>query len=148
MLLVINEWWFHDLMLENGEDSFIATAKFLAALQRSSDRVVWPDEKRWNHKAYQLMRMIDPQQRVISQRLHRFLRDSDRTIRCFDNDKPSISETLTGRVPDRDIYLVSAYVSVGADILVTTDNELFDILKECDNVNCQMRDPFLGEYLR
>ena len=147
MLLVINEWLFHDLLLENGEENFRSTAKFLNALQNSSDRVILPAEKRWNEKANQLMKMSDPRRRQISQRLHRLLRDSDRAVRVWDEHKPSISETLSGRVPHEDVYLVSAYISGGADVLVTTDNKLFEILFECDQVNCQMRDAFLAEYL-
>ena len=147
MLLVINEWLFHDLLLDNGEENFRSTAKFLNALQHSSDRVILPAEKRWNEKAYQLMKMSDPRRRLLSQRLQRLLRDSDRAVRVWDEHKPSISETLSGRVPHKDVYLVSAYISGGADVLVTTDNELFEILFECDQVNCQMRDVFLAEYL-
>jgi hypothetical protein len=147
MLLVINEWLFHDLLLENGEENFHTTARFLIALGNSPDRLLLPTEKRWNEKAYQLMTMSDPRRREVSQKLHRLLRDSDRAVRVLDQQRPSISETLDGRVPRKDIYLVAGYIGGGADILVTTDNELFEILGECDAVNCQMRDTFLEKYL-
>lgn len=44
MLLVLNEWLFHDLLNENGAAAFQETAEFTIALERSADRLVVPDE--------------------------------------------------------------------------------------------------------
>ena len=50
MLLVLNEWLFHDLLNENGAVAFRETAEFTIALERSADRLVVPDEPRWLEK--------------------------------------------------------------------------------------------------
>ena len=39
-----------------------------------------------------------------------------------------------------------AYVSAGADLLITTDQKLFCAIGEHDDVNCRMRDDFLPWY--
>ena len=55
MILVLNEWVFHDLLGENGPDAFRQTATFIAKLNDSNDKLVMPTEERWRGKAYQLM---------------------------------------------------------------------------------------------
>ncbi len=55
MILVLNEWIFHDLLGENGRDRQWETATFLKAFHLSSDRLVLPREGRWTQKAYGLM---------------------------------------------------------------------------------------------
>ena len=54
-------------------------------------------------------------------------------------------ETLT-LLPDEDVYLVSAYLSANADVLVTADVPLYESLADSDLVTCQMRDDFLADY--
>ena len=146
MLLVLNEWMFHDLLLENGESKFLETARFLIAFQRTQDRLVIPSEPRWNDKAYRLMTRSDPRQRQISKLLHRLLRDSDRAVRVRAGERPQISEDLFPSIPEEDVYLIDAYISTSADLLVTTDCKLFDVLGESDLVNCQRRSDLLSEY--
>ena len=60
---------------------------------------------------------------------------------------PEIPEDLLGQLPKEDVYLVSAYLSSGADLLVTTDRGLFDSLANTELVSCQVRDDFLSSYL-
>ena len=55
MILVINEWIFHDLLGENGTKAFAETDKFIRKLFQSDDWIVMPSEQRWRGKAYQLM---------------------------------------------------------------------------------------------
>ena len=55
MILLLNEWVFHDLTLENGDDNFRETARFLLLLQDSNIKLVVPDKKRWLDKAFRLI---------------------------------------------------------------------------------------------
>lgn len=148
MLLVLDEWLFHDLLNENGAVAFQETAEFTIALERSADRLVVPDEPRWLEKAYRLMTRSDPRQRLVSQLLHRLLLDPKRAVRIRGDAMPSHFAGLTSRVPGEDIYLVVAYMIAGADLLVTTDEGLFDSLVDEENIGCQMRGEFLTQYLR
>ena len=146
MILVLNEWVFHDLLLDNGDAAFQATAKFLIGFRESEDILVIPAEERWKRKAFQLMTMADVRQRLVSRLLHGLLRDSDRTIRIPPEENPAIPRDLLDRLPCEDVYLVQAYVAAGADLLVTTDQGLFCAIGDHDGVNCRMRENFLAEY--
>ena len=148
MLLVLNEWLFHDLLNENGAVAFQETAEFTIALERSADRLVVPDEPRWLEKAYRLMTRSDPRQRLISQLLHRMLLDPGRAIRVHGDPTLWQPGNQHSQIPDEDVYLAIAYSIAGADLLVTTDEGLFVALADNEDVDCQMRGEFLFQYLR
>ena len=57
-----------------------------------------------------------------------------------------IPEALRARVPPEDLYLVEAYHTVQADVLVTTDMNHFRPLM--DELRVRERDEFLREYLQ
>ena len=126
MILVLNEWIFHDLLGENSVDSQHETTLFLDAFHSSSDRLVLPSEPRWIRKAYQLMTQTSPILVQISKQFQSLLQDSERTIDSRSLDEVDIPQELLDQVPDEDEYLVSAYLSAGADLLVTTDRGLYD----------------------
>ena len=146
MILVLNEWVFHDLLLDNGDAAFRETAKFLMAFHESEDILVIPAEERWQRKAFQLMAMSDVRQRLVSRLLHGLLRDSERTIRIPPEANPPIPQDLLDRLPCEDVYLVRAYIAAGADLLVTTDQGLFCAIGDHADVNCRMREQLLAEY--
>ena len=146
ILLVLNEWVFHDLLGENGPDAFRETARFLLAFKGSEDKLVVPSEERWNGKAHQLMSMTDSLRRQVSQLFHSLLRDPARSIRVNTDEMTSASRDSYDWVPSEDTYLVLAYDSSGADVLVTTDEKLAQAISEHNDVNCRMRDDFLPEY--
>ena len=148
MILVLNEWIFHDLLLENGMDKFRETAEFLKAFHNSADLFVLPAEPRWKAKAYQLMTQSDPSQRAISKVLHAMLVDSDRARVVIDEPQFENPEADYSRVPEEDIYLLVAYRAACADLLVTTDKVLSDALMDLEQVNCALRDEFLATYMR
>ena len=50
MILVLNEWVFHDLLGDNGEAVQRQTAAFLNAFHASHDKLVLPREPRWTRK--------------------------------------------------------------------------------------------------
>ena len=146
MILVLNEWLFHDLLFENGDPAFQETARFLVAFGESEDILVIPAEERWKRKAFQLMTMSDTRRRVVSRLLRSLMLDADRAIQIQPEEDPPLPQDLLDRLPSEDVYLVLAYVSAGADLLITTDRGLFCAIGEHCNVHCQMRDEFLPGY--
>ena len=146
MILVLNEWVFHDLLFENGDPVFQETARFLVAFRESEDVLVIPAEDRWKRKAHQLMTMSDTRRRLVSKLLRSLILDADRTIRIQPEEDPPVPQDLLDRLPSEDVYLVLAYVSAGADLLITTDQKLFCAIDEHDDVNCRMRKDFLPWY--
>ena len=146
MILVINEWIFHDLLGENGREAYEATADFLQRLFQSDDWIVMPYEQRWRSKAFQLMNSAMPELRPFSQLFHRLLRDSDRCIVVNFDDIPTELQRTHDWAPSEDRYLIEVYVAANADLLITTDETLFDKIAEHGQFNCQMRDDFLAGY--
>lgn len=145
MIFVLNEWIFHDLWGENGTDKQRESLEFLSVFQSSDDKFVIPAEPRWTRKAYHLMRMPDVRIRGISRLLQSLLRNPDRAIQ--QETTPEIPESLLNQLPEEDVYLASAYLSVGADMLVTTDEGLFKSVSGSEIISCRMRDEFLAGYL-
>ena len=145
MILVLNEWVFHDLWGENGDAAFQQTARFLTALHQSDDRLVVPAATPWESKAFRLMTSADTRVVLASKALHSILYDAS-TIRVRPEEFPTSFAFKLDAVPDEDVYLVLAYLSAGADLLITTDHGLYTALVENDEVNCRLRDDFLGEY--
>ena len=146
MILLLNEWVFHDLWGENGETTFQQTAHFLTAFSQSDDRLVVPAATPWEEKAFQLMRRSDTRSILVSKVLHSLLHSSN-AIRVRPEDSPPAPAAFLDSVPAEDVYLVLAYIAADADRLVTTDHGLFDALVAEDSINCRLRDDFLAEYL-
>ena len=140
MLLVLNEWVFHDLLGENGETRRRETVRFLSRLRQSDDAFVIPAETGWKQKAFRLMTMSDRAGITISKLFHNLMLNTDKVVIQPEDAQP-IPDDLPD-IPDEDVYLVRAYRATGADLLVTTDAELFDALSRIDAVNCRMRANF------
>ena len=77
---------------------------------------------------------------------HSLLRDPARTLPVNTDEINSTSRESYDWVPSEDIYLVVAYDSSCADILVTTDQRLAKAIDEHNGINCRMREYFLREY--
>ena len=146
MLILLNEWVFHDLWGENGQCEQWEAEHFLRALVRSTDSLVVPDDSPWTRKAYQLMKLSDPRLRLMSQAFRRLCIDSNRALRVRPEGTEVIPRELLTQLPEEDVYLVSAYLSAAADVLVTTDVSLYEALVDSDLVRCRMRDDFLDDY--
>ena len=148
MRIVLNEWVSHDLWGENGECRQRETVQFLLAFERSADSFIVPNEPRWSSRANRLMEFMDARRRLISKVFRSLYDDSERTIRIRTGIAEAVSEELLSRLPEEDVYLVSAYLAANADVLVTTDVPLYEALADSELVTCRMRDDFLGDYRR
>ena len=144
MILVLNEWIFHDLLGENGEVAQQETAAFLNVFHASSDKLALPNERRWMQKAYRLLTLNDAPLRNTCKQFHSLIQDSDRTIHARGMSSDEMPDEL--RVPAEDLYLIAAYLSVNADTLITTDQGLYEALVDSDLVSCQLRSEFMARY--
>ena len=119
----------------------------MRALIVSTDGIVVPNESPWTDKAYQLMRLSDPRRKLSSQAFFGLCVDSNRALRVPTEGIEVIPSELLNQLPEEDVYLVSAYLSANADVLVTTDVPLYEALAKSEMVTCRMRDQFLADYL-
>ena len=146
-ILLLNEWLFHDLTMENGEYNFRETARFLMYLQDAQITLVVPSEKRWLDKAGRLFDDEEPRIRTAARIFNNILRDSNRTIWTNYEQMETVPEDLYSGMPEEDIYLIKAYVPSGANLLVTSDTGLFRACELSNHINCQLRDDFLKTFV-
>ena len=146
MILVLNEWIFHDLLGENGVEVQRETSRFLNEFYLSHDNLVLPKEPRWTQKAYRMMTQSDARLRVISKQFHTLILNSDRVIDVRNTSPEHVPEELHLCLPAEDEYLVTAYLFAGADALVTADHPLYEALADSTEVSCRLREEFLNEY--
>ena len=146
MILVLNEWVFHDLLGDNGEAFQRQTAAFLNAFHASRDKLVLPREPRWTRKAHRVMGQGDARLRNSSKQFHSLIRDLNRVIDVRTTERVEVPEELRLSLPAEDVYLVEAYLSAGAEALVTTDEKLHKPLACSEAVSCRLRDEFLSGY--
>lgn len=147
MILVFNEWIFHDLLGENGETAQRESVEFLKAFHSSRHKLVLPNEPRWTEKAHRLMRQTEARLRGISKQFHSLIRNSDRVIDVRNAAPENVPDELHLSLPAEDEYLVTAYLSADADALVTTDQNLHEALADSTEISCRLRNEFLTEYL-
>lgn len=146
MIIVLNEWVFHDLLGDNGPERRRETWDFMDDFESSGDRLVIPNEARWLRKAYRLTLMREPEGKIIGTLISRILRNGQIVIQAEPNPA-LVSDDLLRETPSEDIYLVEAYLSAGADALVTTDSGLHGALADfSDDVSCRLRNDFLADY--
>ena len=146
MILVINEWIFDDLNGANGPDRFKETARFVLRLNSSGDTVVMPVEQRWRDKASRARTAADPMHREAGRLFVDLFWDLSRSIVLNPDDIPQAPEREYDWAPEEDVYLIEAYVATKADLLVTTDETLFDKIVEHGRFACRLRDEFLSTY--
>ncbi len=154
---VINDWFLEDLQGQNDDPSSeapknkqIDAAKFLDTFSRNSDRIAVMIGSSWMKKAYHMMKVSRPEIRETSKILQSILYDPEKCILIHPDSAPALSAAIIQAInDDDDHYLFQCYFQANADLLVTTDQRLYNSILESpiDAVRIQMRDDFLAEYL-
>jgi len=149
MVLCLDEWLFHDLFGENGKERQEEAVLLLKRIVERCDRLVVPQQSPWAQKAYHLFKAAGS-----SPVLHEAARLLSRGF-LYNLSKGLSKGLLTSpsgpdpdpRIPEADRYLVRAALAAGATLLVTTDGELLEALRETGLLPTQERDAFLETYL-
>ena len=95
MILVLNEWVFHDLLGDNGEAVQRQTAAFLNAFHASRDKLVLPGEPRWTRKAHRVMTQGDARLRNTSKQFQTLIYNSDRAVDVQTTERVDVPEGIT-----------------------------------------------------
>jgi predicted nucleic acid-binding protein len=146
MILVLDEWVIHDLKGENGPHRRQEADLFLDRIRERCERVAVLSDSPWIRKAKRLMKETDSLTRQASRKLHGLiLRDQNKTQYV---DELGFQE-IPFPVPPDDQYLVQTYIAANADVLVTSDQRLFEALQapDCAGINVVLRNGFLRQYL-
>lgn len=147
--LVIDEWLWSDLSGENATERQKEAFKFLRAVFNKCDRIVTVKGSKFEQKAMRLWRQADVMQDLTCRKIAKFLKgsfwyNSDKTLLLDENQ---LQDPLAGvGIKADDQYLLQAYLTAQASVIVTTDNPLRDLLAS-HGIVCEKRDDFVPDYI-
>lgn len=146
--LVIDEWLWADLTGQNTERSRREAFLLLQCILARCDRIIAVKSSPFERKAFALWGKED----VWSRRIAKFYRNNFwyNSAKCVLLEPSALRElpvTLANEVNADDRYLVQAYLTAGAEVVVTTDGALKSALDR-HGIRCELRDPFLTSYLQ
>jgi len=148
-MLVINEWLFHDATGENGQSAQRETEHFLRQLAQSEDKfaVLWGSP--WIEKSYDLMTHNDIGVESLSILIQSLIWTLDKCLVLQPEfiEATEIPQNAIAAAPEEDIYLIQTYFAANADLLITTDEGLYDAFEARQDVEVIYRDTFLNDYL-
>lgn len=147
--MVIDEWLWSDLAGENGVDKQRETFQFLEAVFIKCDRIVTVRGSQFTAKFYALSRdstLGDPRRKIVKFFKDQFLHNPDKSQLFNGNELKELPAEIAEQVNLDDQYLVRAYLTSTADVLVTTDNSLRETLDR-NGICCRAREDFVPDYI-
>jgi len=147
--IVIDEWLWADLSGSNTPKNQEEALEFLEAVFRVCDRIVTVKGKKFNQKAADFWKHTDAKRRKIARYYHeKFLSDPAKLVNLEESSLESIPENICQKVThEDDYYLIQAYLTAGACVIVTTDSDLLRAEIKND-IKCQDRNEFIASYIR
>ncbi len=141
MILIIDEWLWHDLAGENGEEKKKEAFMFLIHILKICDKIAVMENSPFVKKFWDFSKVLDRE--VIKLFKNGFLLNSDKCKLCEYTD----SYTLPEIKPD-DLYLYNLYCILEEEKwVITTDRPLIEVFKK-EGLKAYHRDEFLSDYLR
>jgi len=77
--------------------------------------------------------------------MKRFLHNSKKSVNLEASTLTSVPARIFEVTNEDDHYLIQAYLTAKASVIVTTDNPLKDAIN--NDINCQHRDEFIASYI-
>jgi hypothetical protein len=147
--IVIDEWLWADLSGSNTPKNQEEALEFLKTIFHVCDRIVTVEGKKFNLKASYFWKHTDPIRRGIAIYYRdNFLFNPAKIVKLEESSLESIPEYISQKVKhEDDYYLIQAYLTTGASVIVTTDSDILNA--DIDNdINCQHRDEFVASYIQ
>lgn len=146
--LILNEWVIHDLKGDNGEKLQAQTFQFLSQVEAKCDHIILLRGSPWMTKAYQLMKESQPKLRLISKFLQTsFILNPSKHKTYNLIEVPSLPPELETIVSHEDAYLIRLAMKVRGSTIITTDEDLVQILSEFPDIKIILRSEFLDSYM-
>lgn len=147
--IVVDEWLWADLSGSNTLKNQGEALEFLEAVFCVCDRIVTVKGKKFNQKAADFWKHTDPKRRKIARYYNeKFLSNPAKLANIEESTLEPIPEHISQKVTDEDdYYLIQAYITAGASVIVTTDSDLLQA--EINNdIKCQHRNEFVASYIQ
>jgi len=146
---IIDEWIWHDLSGENGEEKLKETSKFIKCVYEKCDKIATIENSRFEKKFFNFCKRVG-QADHISRKITKFyfgniFYNSEKYIRVNEKECQQISEDISSKIKPDDQYLVKLHYKLQG-LIITTDNPLLEILKK-HQIQCEYRDNFLPNYI-
>ena len=154
MLFILDEWIFHDLQNDNGEDKQRESVLFLEKVKEKCDKIVFISESNFSNKFYSLSKYASkgPEFKTkLKLFKNSFYFNSQKSIQISLNEIKQNDYNLDlSNINVDDQYLPLCFYKLkelNEDlIIITADEKLKDLLSSKD-ISIKMRDDFLNKYL-
>jgi hypothetical protein len=143
---VLNEWIWEDVQGRNSRDAFRQAISLIEQFASSSHRLIFISGSRFDDKAWQVCNARDPLRGRIARIFVLQIRQvSARARLLHPSEAPDLPEDLAAVVDGDDHYLVRAQLAEPGSVLVSTDGDLLEALRN-KGIRCMSRDDFFKEY--
>ncbi len=145
--LVLDEWLWSDLAGENSTQKQSETFQLLKAIYWKCDRIVTVQGSRFAQKAERFFRHTDVTRRQIARYYRNHFWYNSLKCRILEEDQLlDLPAQIVAKVNRDDHYVVRAYLTAKASVIVTTDIPLKGALAE-QVIPCKLRDEFVPDYI-
>jgi hypothetical protein len=147
-LLVIDEWiWERDVLTSHRDTIF----QFLEKVYKKCDRLVIVTNSPFVDKFHTLCKQRDQSYDPVVRGIIKLFKDvllynAEKCVMYDETDLRPLPEDIKKAIKVDDRYLIRAYITAQASILITTDSELIKGVSQY-SVNCKHKDEFLPEYI-
>jgi len=147
--LVLDEWFWADLSGNNSPADQKEAFEFITVIFKKCDRIVRVKGSKFETKTFEFWKHSSD---VMRRRMTRYYRDHfwsnpDKSLLLEESSLPPIPADIAKGIKEDDHYLVRAYLSAEADVIVTTDKPLIDALLKT-NICCEHRKQYLSNYIK
>lgn len=144
--IVIDEWLWADLSGDD-PDAQKEAFEFIQAIYDVCDQIVTVKGSKFNIKALILWKCTDIKCREIAKYYStHFWYNSAKSVNLEESSLESVPEHISKVTKEDDHYLIQAYLTAKASVIVTTDNPLIAAIN--NDIKCQHRDEFVASYIR
>lgn len=149
-VFVINEWLWSDVPGHNGPDNQREGFKVIVKLPVSQHQIVVVEGSAFDQKAWKLCKSTDTNPMVVQRIAGAYAKslrlDSNRCLILRSETLAPLPPELASATNPDDHYLVQAQLASPGAILVTTDGELCEAVKQV-HLSCISREEFLNTYI-
>jgi hypothetical protein len=144
--LVIDEWLWADLSGDNSDEAQKETFEFLQAIYNKCDRIVTVKGSKFYQKTFDLCKHTDVKHhKIVRFYKNKFLFNSKKSINLDQSSLKPVPDHISKAVKKNDHYLIQAYLTAEASVIVTTDIPLKTAVN--NGINCQLRNEFVPSYI-